>query len=54
MSHSVYTGIDRIKVNDLQKRIRSIVEEIDAVLSNRERTRDELIKMGRDIIKLSG
>ncbi len=54
MSYSVYTGIDQIKISNLQKRIRGIVEEIDAVLSSREKLRDELIKMGRDIIKLSG
>ncbi|BES82540.1 haloacid dehalogenase [Pyrodictium abyssi] len=44
----------RINVRELAHKFRSIITEIDSVLSRREEARDSLIKSGRDIIKMSG
>ncbi|MET1128888.1 MAG: haloacid dehalogenase [Thermoproteota archaeon] len=46
--------IPNIDVERLAGRFREVVSEIDAVLSKREEVRDKLIKMGRDIVRLSG
>ena len=49
-----YPGIERLDIEKLREMFRGVVQEIDAMLSRREELRDELIKRGRDIIKLSG
>lgn len=43
-----------IDVDELRRRLREIVSDIDGLLSSREELRDQLIKSGRDIIRLSG
>jgi translin len=43
-----------LDVDSIAREFRSIVSSINAVLSRREDLRDRMIKMGRDIIKLSG
>lgn len=50
----VLPGLSVLSVESLRMRFRKIVGSIDAILSRREKLRDELIKSGRDIIKLSG
>jgi len=47
-------GLERVGLEELRGRLRSMVSGIDAVLARREALRDELIKMGRDIVRLSG
>lgn len=54
MSHDAYKGLDGLDTSSLREKIRTIVGSIDSTLSNRESLRDELIKKGRDIVKLSG
>jgi len=49
-----YEGVMRLNLDELREKFRGIIGEIDAVLSRREELRDQLIKSGRDIIKLSG
>ncbi len=49
-----YPGIDKLDIEGLRKTFRRVIEDIDSLLSRREELRDELIKKGRDIIKLSG
>ena len=49
-----YEGLERIDLDRLREDFRSIIARIDSILSAREELRDNLIKAGRDIIKLSG
>ena len=51
---SPYPGLERVRADDVREFMRRVVERIDGVLSAREELRDKLIKLGRDIIKLSG
>ena len=51
---SPYPGLERVRADDMREFMRRVVERIDGVLSAREELRDKLIKLGRDIIKLSG
>jgi len=46
--------VEGLDVDSIAREFRSIVLSINAVLSRREDLRDRMIKMGRDIIKLSG
>ncbi len=43
-----------IDLPSISKKFREIISEIDSILAEREKLRDKLIKMGRDIIRLSG
>ncbi len=47
-------GLNSLDLNQLGNRVREIITSIDSVLSRREEIRDRLIKLGRDIIRLSG
>jgi translin len=48
------SSIAKLNVDVIAREFRSIIASINAVLSRREDLRDRMIKMGRDIIKLSG
>lgn len=50
----MYNSIVDIDISTISKRFREIVSEIDSILGEREKLRDKLIKMGRDIVRLSG
>lgn len=46
--------IAEINVREIAQEFRKLISEIDSILSQREEARDNLIKSGRDIIKMSG
>jgi len=50
----VVQGLARIDVGMLRENLRMIIASIDRKLSAREEIRDNLIKAGRDVIRLSG
>lgn len=51
---SPYSGLAAVSVDYVREFMRRVVGRVDAVLSAREELRDKLIRLGRDIIKLSG